>query len=108
MTQTQRATAQIFLSAFRGLTKTQRQDFLEALLREQPSRQDLLDLALAEARRHQPSRPLRDYLAARSHRPRRSHIVYVRVGDYRILYTIDDVARCVEIIAIGHRRNVYR
>jgi len=32
----------------------------------------------------------------------------VRVGDYRILYTIDDVARHVEIIAIGHRRDVYR
>ena len=32
----------------------------------------------------------------------------VRVGDYRILYTIDDGARRVEIIGIGHRRDVYR
>ncbi len=71
MTQSQRATVQIFLSAFRGLTKTQRQDFLEALLREQTYREDLLDLAFVEARRHEPSWPLSDYVAARSHRPRR-------------------------------------
>ena len=71
MTQSQRATVQIFLSAFRRLSKTQRQDFLEALLREQTYREDLLDLALVEARRHEPGRALRDYLGARSHRPRR-------------------------------------
>lgn len=32
----------------------------------------------------------------------------VRQGDYRILYTIDDTGRAVEIIKIGHRREVYR
>jgi mRNA interferase RelE/StbE len=31
-----------------------------------------------------------------------------RVGHYRIVYTIDDVARTVEIVAVGHRREVYR
>lgn len=31
----------------------------------------------------------------------------IRVGDYRIVYTIDDKNRIVEIIAIGHRRDVY-
>ena len=71
MTQTQRATVQIFLSAFRGLTKTQRQDFLEALLRKQSYREDLLDLALVEARRRESSRPLRNYLAGRGRRHRR-------------------------------------
>ena len=71
MTQTQQATVQIFLSAFRGLSKTHRQDFLEALLREQTYREDLLDLAMMPARRHESSRPLRDYLAARPYRPRR-------------------------------------
>ena len=30
------------------------------------------------------------------------------VGDYRILYSIDDVNRTVEIMAIGHRMDVYR
>lgn len=32
----------------------------------------------------------------------------IRQGDYRILYTVDDAARDVEIIKIGHRREVYR
>jgi len=32
----------------------------------------------------------------------------VRQGDYRILYTIDDKSRVVEIVKIGHRREVYR
>lgn len=32
----------------------------------------------------------------------------IRVGVYRILYTIDDASRIVEIVAVGHRRDVYR
>jgi mRNA interferase RelE/StbE len=32
----------------------------------------------------------------------------VRQGDYRVLYSIDDSARSVVIIKIGHRRDVYR
>ena len=32
----------------------------------------------------------------------------VRVGDYRILYEINDRAREVRIFAIGHRREIYR
>jgi mRNA interferase RelE/StbE len=32
----------------------------------------------------------------------------IRVGDYRVLYTIDDDQRTVEIIHIGHRRDIYR
>ena len=32
----------------------------------------------------------------------------VRVGDWRILYLIDDQKQIVEVIAIGNRRNVYR
>ncbi len=32
----------------------------------------------------------------------------VRQGDYRILYTIDDAARTVIVVKIGHRRDVYR
>lgn len=32
----------------------------------------------------------------------------LRVGDYRILYSVDDVRRTVTINAIGHRREVYR
>ena len=32
----------------------------------------------------------------------------VRQGPYRILYQIDDAAREVSIIKVGHRREVYR
>jgi hypothetical protein len=66
MTKSRMATVQVFLTAFRGLTKAQRQEFLQELLRQQTYREDLLDVATIEARRHEPSRPLRDYLAQRS------------------------------------------
>ena len=32
----------------------------------------------------------------------------VRVGSYRIVYTIDDETRSIEIAAVGHRREIYR
>ena len=32
----------------------------------------------------------------------------VRVGDYRILYDLNDKAREVRVFAIGHRRDIYR
>ena len=31
----------------------------------------------------------------------------LRVGPYRILYAIDDRKRVIEVIAVGHRREVY-
>ena len=32
----------------------------------------------------------------------------VRVGDYRVVYRVDDPGRIVEVTRIGHRRDVYR
>jgi mRNA interferase RelE/StbE len=32
----------------------------------------------------------------------------LRVGEYRILYVVDDAAQAVEVIAIRHRREAYR
>lgn len=32
----------------------------------------------------------------------------IRAGDYRILYTIDDENQGIEIVAVGHRKEVYR
>ena len=32
----------------------------------------------------------------------------IREGDYRVLYEIDDPARTVTVVHIGHRRDVYR
>jgi mRNA interferase RelE/StbE len=36
------------------------------------------------------------------------NIYRVRQGDYRILYSVDDEKRVIEVIKIGHRREVYR
>lgn len=30
-----------------------------------------------------------------------------RLGDYRILYTIDDTARIVDVVGVGHRGRIY-
>ena len=32
----------------------------------------------------------------------------IRVGDYRIIYEIDDEERVVDVLQVGHRRDVYR
>ncbi len=32
----------------------------------------------------------------------------VRVGDYRVIYTIDDDVLLVVVVTLGHRREVYR
>lgn len=32
----------------------------------------------------------------------------VRQGDYRVLYSVDDAAKTVVIVKVGHRRDVYR
>jgi len=32
----------------------------------------------------------------------------IRQGDYRVVYTVDDDHSLIEIIKIGHRREVYR
>jgi mRNA interferase RelE/StbE len=31
----------------------------------------------------------------------------IRVGDYRVIYQIDDVIRIVSVTKVGHRRDVY-
>ena len=31
----------------------------------------------------------------------------IRVGDYRVLYLIDDMKRVVDIVYVRHRRNAY-
>ena len=32
----------------------------------------------------------------------------IRVGDYRVIYEINDSARQIIVVTIGHRRDVYR
>ncbi len=32
----------------------------------------------------------------------------IRIGDYRVIYSIDDTHKMVKILDMGHRREVYR
>ena len=32
----------------------------------------------------------------------------IRVGDYRVIYSIEDTVKIVTVIKVGHRRDVYR
>jgi hypothetical protein len=32
----------------------------------------------------------------------------LRVGDYRVMYAVDQIERCVIIYAVGHRREIYK
>jgi mRNA interferase RelE/StbE len=32
----------------------------------------------------------------------------VRQGDYRIIYAIDDTSATIDVVKIGHRKEVYR
>lgn len=31
----------------------------------------------------------------------------IRVGDYRVVYSVDDIVRVVDIRKIGHRKDIY-
>jgi mRNA interferase RelE/StbE len=37
-----------------------------------------------------------------------AHAWRIRVGDYRVVYSIKDKQLIIEVIRIGHRREVYR
>ena len=32
----------------------------------------------------------------------------IRIGDYRIVYSINDQARLIKILDLGHRKDIYR
>ena len=38
----------------------------------------------------------------------RTNLYRVRQGEYRIIYSIDDSQRLIDIVKVGHRRDVYR
>lgn len=31
----------------------------------------------------------------------------IRIGDYRVVYSVDDVVRIVDIRSVGHRKDIY-
>lgn len=61
MTKTQ-ATAEVFWTAFKALPKKAQQEVLAKIIQDKRTRQDLMDLALIEERKEEPSRPFRNYL----------------------------------------------
>lgn len=38
----------------------------------------------------------------------RSNLYRVRQGNYRVIYFVDDQSRVVDVVKVGHRRDVYR
>jgi hypothetical protein len=62
---TEEAQAEVFWLAFKGLPKKERQRVVEKLLQDRKFVDDLLDIAVIEQRRSEPSRSLEEYLAER-------------------------------------------
>ncbi|MBI5816027.1 MAG: hypothetical protein HZB29_10530 [Nitrospinae bacterium] len=63
-----KATSKIFLMAFKALSKKDKEAVVEGLLEDNHFSKDLMDIAIIEKRRHEPSRPLEEYLADRKKR----------------------------------------
>ena len=38
----------------------------------------------------------------------RPNLYRVRQGNYRVIYSVDDLSRVVDVVKVGHRRDVYR
>jgi mRNA interferase RelE/StbE len=67
------------------------------------SRRDLARIVSAiDALRDNPRHPGVEKLAGGGNRYR------VRVGDWRVVYAVDDRAKVVDVVKIGHRREAYR
>jgi hypothetical protein len=59
------AKAEVFWMAFKGMPKKERQYVIERLLKDTEFMEDLIDIAIFEQRREEPTRPLENYLAER-------------------------------------------
>jgi hypothetical protein len=59
------ALAEVFLTALRSLPKAGRDRILLGLVKDKALRRDLMDLAVIEERKGEPSRPFREYLRER-------------------------------------------
>lgn len=57
------ATAEVFWTAFMAMSEDERRAFLERLVADARLREDLLDAALIEERKQEPTRPLEEVLA---------------------------------------------
>ncbi len=55
--------AEVFLTAFHALSRTEQNRVMVGMVRDRRLREDLIDLAIAEARAHEPSRSFRQFLS---------------------------------------------
>ncbi len=60
----EKAVAEVFITAFNTLPANEQRAFLARILKMRKWRKDLVDIAIAEARSQEKSRPFRDFLAA--------------------------------------------
>jgi len=70
----QRATAEVFLTAFKGLPRREQEVVLARIARDRRLRgvlEDVSDTLAVEEERGKPSRPLREYIAERERKQRR-------------------------------------
>ena len=69
----QQATAEIFLTAFRALSRREQESILNRIAQDRRFRrvlEDISDRLVLEEERSKPSRPLRDYIAERERKER--------------------------------------
>jgi hypothetical protein len=60
--------AEVFLMALNSLSKGERKEVISRLLEDPDLREDILDIALIQQRKEEPSRPFREYLAEGEHK----------------------------------------
>ncbi len=56
------ATAEVFWTAFKTMSKKEQDIFLSKILRDKKLREDIIDIAIAESRSRDKSRPFREFL----------------------------------------------
>ncbi len=59
----EQAVAEVFITAFKTLPATEQRAVLAQMLRMRRWRKDLIDIAVAESRNQEKSRPFRDFVA---------------------------------------------
>jgi hypothetical protein len=55
-------TAEVFLTAFKTLSKKEQDIFFAEIIKDKRLREDLVDIAIAENRKNSKSRPFREFL----------------------------------------------
>jgi hypothetical protein len=66
------ARADVFFTAFNTLPRREKKAIVEKIMHDPEFREDLIDVAIAEQRIHEPSRNIDDYLKDRH--PRAGHV----------------------------------